>query len=81
MIGGRTEATAVNDDTGDGIEVVVSFVSERDVVFEYRRRELEAAGFGEAEAVWIAQDPSIDLHDAVALVKKCEPGLAARILL
>lgn len=68
-------------DEDEGFEVLVTFVAENEVVFQYRRQELEAAGFAEPEAVWIAQDTSIDLHAAVALVKKCEPRLAARILL
>jgi hypothetical protein len=56
--------------------------SERDLVGEWRRRRLLAAGFGEQLAEQLADDRAgVDLHELLVLLDRgCPPGLAARIL-
>jgi hypothetical protein len=48
---------------------------------EWRRRRLAAAGFEQALAAELADEPAIDLHELLVLVDRgCPPALAARIL-
>jgi hypothetical protein len=82
--GGRTRtAMAEEPSLSDDLEVMVTFSSENDKVTGWRRDELEAAGYPEPYATWLANDVSIDLHRAVELVTRrgCDPLLAYKILL
>jgi hypothetical protein len=48
----------------------------------FRRRLLDACGFGAADALALAVRPEIDLQEPLALVRGgCDPTTAARILL
>lgn len=49
----------------------------------YREERLLAAGYSELHALALSRDRSVDLHDAVDLVKVrgCSPEVAASILL
>jgi hypothetical protein len=50
-------------------------------VFDWRRRQLLAAGFPPALARRLAPDASYDLHALIELVERgCSPELAVRIL-
>ena len=51
-------------------------------VLDWRATCLIAAGFERDDALLIAADPRIDLHEAIELVESgCPPELAAEILL
>jgi hypothetical protein len=64
------------------LEVVVTFEPYHDKVIEWRRGEL-AKVYPDPYASWLANDLSVDLHDAVDLVRVrgCDPVLAYKILL
>jgi hypothetical protein len=56
--------------------------TELDRVEEWRRQELERAGYGVAGARELAQRHDIDLHAAVALLERgCPADVALKILL
>lgn len=60
-------------------EVVTRDEMER--VEAWRLEELERAGYGFAAAAELSQRHDVDLHAAVALVRRgCSPDLALRIL-
>lgn len=55
---------------------------EEERVLAWRESELERAGFSGHDAFELAIRPDIDLHTAVALVRRgCPPAIACRILL
>ena len=50
-------------------------------ILAWRRRQLVRAGFPEALAERLADDPAYDLHALIELVERgCPPALAVRIL-
>jgi hypothetical protein len=50
-------------------------------VFDWRRRQLLAAGFETTLATRLARDDAYDLHALIELVERgCPPALASRIL-
>ena len=54
---------------------------ERNPVVDWRRKQLELAGFSARLATTIAADGRFDLHALIELVERgCEPRLAVRIL-
>jgi hypothetical protein len=64
------------------VELELAVETEVARVERWRSRELERAGYDPDTAHILAQRIDIDLHAAVALVKRgCPPDLAADILL
>ncbi len=56
--------------------------TELERVERWRTEELIRGGFDVESAALIAAEPSVDLHQAIALIERgCPPELAARILL
>ena len=54
---------------------------ERDSVVDWRRTQLELAGFSARLATTIAAEGRFDLHALIELVERgCKPELAVRIL-
>ena len=50
-------------------------------ILAWRRRQLVRAGFSNALAERLADDPAYDLHALIELVERgCAPALAVRIL-
>ena len=50
-------------------------------ILAWRRRQLVRAGFSDALAERLADDPAYDLHALIELVERgCPPALAVRIL-
>ena len=50
-------------------------------ILAWRRRQLVRAGFSDALADRLADDPAYDLHALIELVERgCPPALAVRIL-
>jgi hypothetical protein len=70
------------EQTDDELEVVVTFTSSEDKVIAWRKQTL-AAVYPEPYASWLANDVTVDLHQAVDLVvvNGCDPVLAYKILL
>jgi hypothetical protein len=63
-------------------EVVTFKELEAERVLDWRREELERAGYEIAAARTLAERTDVDLHLAVALVRDgCPPETAVRILL
>jgi hypothetical protein len=64
------------------LEVVVTFTPSEDKVIAWRKQTLEAV-YPEPYASWLANDVTVDLHQAVDLVvvRGCDPVLAYKILL
>jgi hypothetical protein len=64
------------------LEVVVTFTPSEDKVIAWRKDEL-AKVYPEPYASWLANDVTVDLHQAVDLVvvRGCDPVLAYKILL
>jgi hypothetical protein len=57
-------------------------LTERERIEEWRREELERAGYAVDAATELARRPDIDLHAAIDLVERgCPPDIATRILL
>jgi hypothetical protein len=54
-------------------------IDDRDVQ-DWRFEQLRQAGWPDQQALLLALDPQIDLHQACDLVRRCEPALALRIL-
>lgn len=53
-----------------------------DTVERWRVRVLEAAGYPPEDALLLAVDPGVDLHEAVELLEQgCPPAVALMILL
>ena len=62
------------------IEIVIDAEDER--VVNWRAEELIRAGFDEFDALDLALERHVDLHQAIELVRRgCPPATAARILL
>jgi hypothetical protein len=59
-----------------------SAVPESNEVFNWRRRQLLRAGYDRPAAKQLAEEQSVDLHQAIELVRRgCPPATAVRILL
>ncbi len=51
-------------------------------VIDWRLSALELAGYGPGEAIILALNTDVDLHEAVGLARRgCDPAVALRILL
>ena len=56
--------------------------TEAERVERWRAEELERAGFDACSAAQLAARSDVDLHKAIALIRRgCPPDLAARILI
>ena len=63
-------------------ELETLYVSELDRIERWRHEELERAGYDSESALVLAASHDVDLHDAVALLKRgCTVDLALQILL
>jgi hypothetical protein len=69
------------EQTDDELEVVVTFTSSEDKVIAWRKQTL-AAVYPEPYASWLANDVTVDLHQAVDLVRErgCDPLTAYQIM-
>jgi len=63
-------------------ELETLYVSEIDRIERWRHEELERAGYDSESALVLSASHDVDLHDAVALLKRgCTVDLALQILL
>jgi hypothetical protein len=63
-------------------ELETLYVSEMDRIEQWRHEELERAGYDSESALVLAASHDVDLHDAVALLRRgCTVDLALQILL
>jgi hypothetical protein len=63
-------------------ELETLYVSEMDRIEQWRHQELERAGYDSESALVLAASHDVDLHDAVALLRRgCTVDLALQILL
>ena len=69
-------ASDVLQTVADGLETELQNVE------RWRRDELERAGYSDVIADLLASDHTVDLHDAIAMIRAgCSQNLAIRILL
>ena len=61
---------------------LITHVSERDRIEQWRHEALERAGYDPEAAIVLAASHDVDLHDAVGLLERgCSVELAIQILL
>jgi hypothetical protein len=61
---------------------LITHISERDRIEQWRHEALERAGYDPEAAIVIAASHDVDLHDAVSLLERgCTVELALQILL